>query len=78
MFKIRLRRCVAALLQLVQIIFYLLRIQLSRQALKVQCYCGYVAAVVVKSPGRAAQYADVALKALQQFAKACYLTAGPV
>jgi hypothetical protein len=37
-----------------------------------------MAAVVVKGAGRAAKDADVALKALQQLAKTCNLTAGPV
>ncbi len=68
----------AALLQFVQIIFYLLGMQLCRQALKVQCHGGHMAAVVVKGAGRAAKDADVALKALQQLAKTCNLTAGPV
>ena len=35
-FKISLRRCVAALLQFVEIVFNLFRIELSRQALKVK------------------------------------------
>jgi hypothetical protein len=69
---------VAALLKLIEIVFYLFGMKFCRQALKVECHGGYMPAVVVKGALRPAQDADVAFKALQQFAKTCHLTAGPV
>ena len=78
MFKIGLRKCVAALLELVQIVLYLFGIQQSRQALKVECDSRHMSAVVIKGALGATENTDVALEALQQFAKACYLTAGTV
>jgi hypothetical protein len=64
--KISLKGCFAALLQSVQVILYLIFIQFSGQAAKVQRHGGNMAAVVIECAGAAAQYADVALKALQQ------------
>jgi hypothetical protein len=77
-FKIGLRGCVAALLQLVEIIFYLFRIQLCRQALKVKGYSCNMAAIVVEGAGAAAQDGDVALKAIKQCFKAINFATGTV
>jgi hypothetical protein len=68
----------AALLQLVEVVFHLFGVEVSRQALEVQCHGGHMSAVVVEGARRPAEYTYVALKALQQSFKPCYLTAGTV
>ena len=68
----------AALLQLVQIIFYLFGIQISGQALKVQGHGGNVTTVVVKGAGTSSQNGDVALEAMKQCFKSANFTAGTI
>lgn len=68
----------AALLQLVQIIFYLFGMELSRQALKVERHGGNVTAVVVEGAGASTQDGDVAFEALKQSFKSANFTTGTV
>lgn len=65
------------MLQLIGVI-YLFGIRGCREALKVKCHSGYMAAIVVKGFGLAAQDADVASETLQQFTKSCNLPARTV
>ncbi len=66
------------MLQLVEIVFNLFGIELSRKTLKMQGNSSHMAAVVIKSTGASAQDGNVALKALEQKLKACNFTAGTV
>jgi hypothetical protein len=77
-FEVRLRRRMAALLQLVQIIFYLFRIELRRQALKVEGGGSNVTAIVVKGAGASSKDRDVTFKALKQYFKSANFTTGTV
>lgn len=78
MFEIRLRRCFAALLQLVEIVLYLFGVKLCGQAPEVKRHRRNVPAVVIKGAGTATQNGNVAFKALKQILKACNFTAGTV
>ena len=64
-FKIRLRGCFAALLQIEKIVFNLFRIQLRRQALKVKCYSCHMTAIIVECSWTSAEDRNVALEALK-------------
>jgi hypothetical protein len=64
-FEISLGGCFAALLQQVEIIFYLFGIEFCWQALEVERHGSNVAAVVIEGAGTSAQDGDVALKSIQ-------------
>lgn len=63
--KIRLRRCAAALLQFVEIIFNLLGIEFCWQALKVKSDRCHMPAVIIEGAGTSAKDGNVAFKALE-------------
>ena len=63
--EIRLRRCVTALLQFVEIIFDLLRVEFRRKTLEVKSDRCHMTAIVVESAGTSAKNGNVALKALE-------------
>lgn len=63
--EIRLRKCVAALLQFEQIIFYLLGIEFRGETLKVKSDRCNMAAIVVEGAGTSAKNGNVAFKALK-------------
>ena len=50
------------MLQFVEIIFYLFRIEISRQAPEVESYSCYMSAIVVKCAGTSAKNGNVAFK----------------
>ena len=76
--EIGLGRCLALLLQPVEVVFDLLRIQFSRKTQKVEGHSGDVAAIVVEGTGASAQDGDVAFKALEHCFKPVNFTAGTV
>ncbi len=78
MFEICLRGCLAAQLQLIEIILHLLGIEFSRQAIEVKCEGGYMTAVIIKGSFTATQYGDVSFESMQQFGKTSNFTTGPI
>ena len=64
-FKIRLRGCFAALLQIEKIVLNLFRIQAGRQALKVECYSCNMAAIIVEGAWTSAEDRNIAFEALE-------------
>ena len=76
--KVALRRCVALLLKSIEVVLYLLWIELRGQAPKVQGHTGNLAAVVGKGAGATAKQGDIALHALQHCRKAAHFTRGTV
>ena len=65
MLEISLRRGVAALLQLVEIVFYLFGIQFSRKTLKVKSDSSNMTTVIVECSLTSAKNGNVALKTLK-------------
>ena len=77
-FEIGLRGRFVALLQLVEVVFYLFRIEFCGQALEVECHRGDVPAIVVEGSGASAEDRNIALKTLEQCLEATNFTAGTV
>ena len=78
MFKVRLRRGLASLLEFVEIIFNLLRIQFSRQSFKMQGQGGNVSRVIVESTFASAQDGNISFEALQEFGKTVNFARGTI
>lgn len=76
MFEIALRRGMGSLLELKKVFVNLLRVKLCGQLTIVQRECSYMASIIVKSTRRSPQYRDTALKAINEFFKTCYISAG--
>ena len=78
MFKIRLGRGLASLLEFVEVVFDLFGIQFRGQSFKMQGQGGNVTGIIVEGTFASAQDGNISLKALQEFGKTVNFARGTI